>query len=87
MVFAMTTAHFDAQGSANGDQYRPLLAVSEANLSHRDSSAVVNGGSANRDCPQSPARADAPGSPGAPFARGRAPAGRRGFGRGRAGQS
>ena len=35
----MTTAHMDGQVTAPGDAYRALLAVSEALVSHRDSSA------------------------------------------------
>jgi len=39
-AFAMTSDHFDARATASSDQYRALLAVSEAIALHRDVSAL-----------------------------------------------
>src|SRR5207302_7092425 len=40
--FAMTSAPFDRQATATGEQYRALLAVSEAIASHRDLPALFH---------------------------------------------
>ncbi len=38
----MTRAHFDGQAAATGDQYRALLAVSEAIVAHRDLPSLLH---------------------------------------------
>jgi hypothetical protein len=38
----MTSAHLDGQATATGDAYRPLLAVSEATVSHHDLPALFH---------------------------------------------